>query len=332
MRNEKRILVYAGWLDKPEQIGTVFNEINARGSNTLSFEFSESWLASHSEILLDPDLFPYRGRQYLMPGKSSFGFLADASPDRWGRLLMKRREIILAKEQDRNVRSLSEIDYLLGVHDVGRIGGLRFKTEPDGAFLSDDKVMAAPPCVKLRGLQNASLMLESSEDLYEKKWLLQLLAPGSSLGGARPKATVQDEHGNLWIAKVPSKQDEVDVGAWEKVVHDLAKECGLDVPESKLEKFSEEGSTFLVKRFDRAEHGNKRRHFVSAMTMLGRTDGEDGSSYLDIVQALKTYGSRPEEDLKELWARVAFNVLVSNTDDHLRNHGFLLDKNGSGLE
>lgn len=328
MKNENRFMVYAGWLDEPELIGTLYNEINARGTDVLYFEYSEGWLAEHLEIILDPDLLPYTGRQYLMSGKSNFGFLSDASPDRWGRLLMKRREVILAREQDRSIRNLSEIDYLLGVHDVGRIGGLRFKAEPDGDFLSNDKAMAAPPWVQLRGLQNASLMLESSGNPYEKKWLLQLLAPGSSLGGARPKATVQDEHGNLWIAKFPSRKDEFNVGAWEKVVHDLAKECGLDAPESKLENFSEEGSTFLVKRFDRAEQGRVRRHFASAMTMLGRTDGEDGSGYLDIVQALKTYGSRPEEDLKELWSRVAFSVLVSNTDDHLRNHGFLLDKNG----
>ena len=225
MKNENRILVYAGWLNEPEHIGTLFNETNARGSNALSFEYSEGWLAGHSEIMLDPDLFPYTGRQYLMKGKSNFGFLSDASPDRWGRLLLKRREVILAKEEDRSVRNLSEIDYLLGVHDIGREGGLRFKTEPDGDFLSNDRAMAAPPWVKLRGLQNASLMLESSENPYEKKWLLQLLAPGSSLGGASPKATVQDEHGDLWIAKFPSKRDEFNVGAWEKVVHDLAEEC-----------------------------------------------------------------------------------------------------------
>ena len=328
MKDENRFMVYAGWLDEPELIGTLYHEINARGTEVLSFAYSEGWLAEHSETMLDPDLLPYTGRQHLMSGKSNFGFLSDASPDRWGRLLMKRREVILAREQERSIRNLSEMDYLLGVHDVGRIGGLRFKAEPDGDFLSNDKAMAAPPWVQLRGLQNASLMLESSDNPYEKKWLLQLLAPGSSLGGARPKATVQDEHGNLWIAKFPSRKDEFNVGAWEKVVHDLAKECGLDVPESKLENFSEEGSTFLVKRFDRAEQGRVRRQFASAMTMLGRTDGEDGSSYLDIVQALKTYGSRPEEDLKELWSRVAFSILVSNTDDHLRNHGFLLDKNG----
>ena len=326
MKNERHIFVYAGWLAVPELIGTIFDEMNARGNKTLSFEYQNSWLSNHSDILLDPDLYPYIGRQYLPSGKTNFGFLSDASPNRWGRALMKRREMIAANEEKRNIRNLSDVDYLIGVHDVGRVGALRFKTEPEGEFLSNDRSMAAPPWIQLRGLQNAALMLETSNNMLEKKWILQLLAPGSSLGGARPKATVQDEKGNLWIAKFPSKHDNINVGAWEKVVHDLAKECGLDVPESKLENFSEAGSAFLVKRFDREENGKKRIHFSSAMTMLGKTDGEEESSYLDILAVIKQLGSRPKTDMRELWSRIAFNVLVSNTDDHLRNHGFLLEK------
>ena len=156
-----------------------------------------------------------------------------------------------------------------------------------------------------------------------------MLKPGSSLGGARPKATVEDEKGNLWIAKFPSKNDEYNVGAWEKVVHDLAKLCGLNVPESKIEKFSKDGSTFLVKRFDR--DGKRRIHFASAMTMLGKSDGassDDGSSYIDIVDFIKAYGACPKEDLTELFKRIIFNMAVSNTDDHLRNHGFILTDKG----
>ena len=155
------------------------------------------------------------------------------------------------------------------------------------------------------------------------------MKPGSSLGGARPKATVEDESGNLWIAKFPSKNDDYNVGAWEKVVHDLAKLCGLNVPESKLEKFSKDGSTFLVKRFDR--YGKRRIHFASAMTMLGKSDGasgDDGSSYLDIVEFIKSHGAYPKEDLLELFKRIVFNMAVSNTDDHLRNHGFVLAEKG----
>ncbi|MCM1193439.1 MAG: HipA domain-containing protein [Butyrivibrio sp.] len=156
-----------------------------------------------------------------------------------------------------------------------------------------------------------------------------MLAPGSSLGGARPKATVQDEKGNLWIAKFPSKHDEVNIGAWEKAVHDLAKLCGLNVPEARLETFSKAGSTFLVKRFDR--DGNKRIHFASAMTLLGKTDGasgEESCGYLDIASFIRQNGAAPEQDLKELWKRIVFNMAVSNTDDHLRNHGFILTKTG----
>lgn len=181
----------------------------------------------------------------------------------------------------------------------------------------------------LRSFEEASRQFERDDNYLNDKWLKQLLKPGSSLGGARPKATVEDEQGNLWIAKFPSKNDEYDVGAWEKVVHDLAKLCGLNVPESKVEKFSKDGSTFLVKRFDR--DGEKRIHFASAMTMLGKNDGassEDGSSYIDIVDFIRAYGSSPKDDLIELFKRIIFSMAVSNTDDHLRNHGFILNDKG----
>ena len=181
----------------------------------------------------------------------------------------------------------------------------------------------------LRSFEEASRQFERDDNYLNDKWLKQLLKPGSSLGGARPKATVEDKQGNLWIAKFPSKNDEYDVGAWEKVVHDLAKLCGLNVPESKVEKFSKDGSTFLVKRFDR--DGEKRIYFASAMTMLGKNDGassEDGSSYIDIVDFIRAYGSSPKDDLIELFKRIIFSMAVSNTDDHLRNHGFILNDKG----
>ena len=206
---------------------------------------------------------------------------------------------------------------------------MRFKTEENGEFLSNDKELATPPWTTLRTLEAASYGFENDESGLDERWLKQLLAPGSSLGGARPKATVQDEKGNLWIAKFPSKHDEVNSGAWEKVVHDLAELCGLDVPEAKLETFSKNGSTFLVKRFDR--NGDKRIHFASAMTLLGKSDGasgSDGSSYLDMVSFIRKNGAEPERDLRELWKRIVFNMMVSNTDDHMRNHGFILTKKG----
>lgn len=201
--------------------------------------------------------------------------------------------------------------------------------DKDGIFLSDNKETAASPWTSLRTIEEASRNFENDENGVAEKWLNQLIRPGSSLGGARPKATVVDANGQLWIAKFPSKNDESDTGAWEKVVHDLARMCGLDVPESKLEKFSKLGSTFLVRRFDR--EGEIRIHFASIMTLLGKTDGaseSDGTSYLDIAGFIKAHGTNQKADLLELWNRIVFNMAVSNMDDHLRNHAFILSKNG----
>jgi serine/threonine-protein kinase HipA len=242
---------------------------------------------------------------------------------------MNKRERLLAEKERRKPRKLYDSDYLLGVYDETRMGGIRFKLDKEGEFLSDDQETAAPPWTSLRTLEEASRNFENDESGITEKWLNQLIKPGSSLGGARPKATVVDTQGQLWIAKFPSKNDESDTGAWEKTVHDLARMCGLNVPESKLEKFSKLGSTFLVRRFDR--DGKKRIHFASAMTLLGKADGAsaaDGTSYLDIVAFIKANGANPKADLLELWKRIVFNMLVTNTDDHLRNHAFMLSKNG----
>ena len=208
-------------------------------------------------------------------------------------------------------------------------GGIRFKANPDDPFLSDDKETAAPPWATLRTLEEASRNFENDESGLPEKWINQLIKPGSSLGGARPKASVTDTKEQLWIAKFPSKHDENDTGAWEIVAHDLANLCGLNVPEAKLEKFSSLGSTFLIKRFDRA--GKRRIHFASAMTLLDKADGAsaaDGSSYLDIAAFIKSYGAQPKKDLLELWKRIVFNMAITNTDDHLRNHAFILTQNG----
>lgn len=331
--DEKRIFVYENWSkEEPVLLGTLYVSY-IRGKEQFTFEYDKEWLSKVStNNQLDPDLQLYKGRQFVPLGKSQFGMFADSSPDRWGRMLMKRREAIQAKKEDRKPRALQESDFLLGVYDEARMGALRFKTEVSGCFLSDDKELATPPWTTLRKLEAASIGFENDESGLNETWLNQLLAPGSSLGGARPKATVQDEKGNLWIAKFPSKHDEWNSGAWEKVVHDLAKMCGLNVPESKIETFSKTGSTFLVKRFDR--EGTRRIHFASAMTLLGKTDGasgSDGSSYLDIVSFIKSNGASPKKDLLELWKRIVFNMLVSNTDDHLRNHGFIYKSNGWSL-
>ncbi len=327
--NQKVIYVYDDFrFAVPTLMGTLYVSV-IKGGETYSFEYNNDWLKkTNLMITLDPELMPYSGRQYPV-GKALFGLFSDAAPDRWGRVLMNKRERILAEKEKRKPAKLYDSDYLLGVYDETRMGGIRLKKDPDGAFLSDDKETAAPPWATLRTLEEASRNFEGEETGLAEKWLNQLIKPGSSLGGARPKATVIDTTGQLWIAKFPSKHDENDTGAWEMVAHDLAMLCGLNVPEAKVEKFSALGSTFLVKRFDRDK--KKRIHFASAMTLLGKTDGAsaaDGTSYLDIAAFIKSYGAEPRKDLQELWRRIVFNMAVSNTDDHLRNHAFILTMNG----
>lgn len=330
--DEKIIYVYDDFSDgSPLLIGKLYVSV-IKGGENYSFEYDAEWLTKNKmKVSLDPQLQPFVGRQFPM-GKNIFGLFADASPDRWGRVLMNKRERFIAGREGRKPRKLYDSDFLLGVYDETRMGGIRFKLNPNGPFLSDDKETATPPWAYLRTLEEASRNFENDESGMTDQWLNQLIKPGSSLGGARPKATVIDTNGRLWIAKFPSKNDESDTGAWEKVVHDLAKLCGLNVPESELEKFSKLGSTFLVRRFDR--DGERRIHFASAMTLLGKTDGasaEDGTGYLDIASFIKAYGSNPKADLLELWKRIVFNMAVTNTDDHLRNHAFLFSENGWSL-
>lgn len=326
---EKNIFVYDDFSsDHPTIMGNLYVAV-IKGGESYSFEYDRDWLKKIGlKFSLDPELMPYAGRQYPF-GKNIFGLLSDASPDRWGRVLMNKRERILADKEGRKPSKLYDSDYLLGVYDETRMGGIRFKSDPEGSFLSDDKETAAPPWATLRTLEEASRKFENDESGLSEKWLNQLIKPGSSLGGARPKATVVDTNEQLWIAKFPSKNDENDTGAWEMVAHDLAELCGLNVPKAKLEKFSHLGSTYLVKRFDRMQ--NKRIHFASAMTLLGKTDGAsaaDGTGYLDMAAFIKSNGTKPKEDLLELWKRIVFNMAITNTDDHLRNHAFLLTKNG----
>ena len=327
--SEKTVYVYDDFSsDSPLLMGRLFVSV-VRGGESYSFEYDNQWLKATAPALsLDPDLMPYGGRQYSS-GKNIFGVFADASPDRWGRVLMNRRERILADKENRKPSKLYDSDYLLGVYDETRMGGIRFKLDPSGPFLSDDRETAAPPWTYLRTLEEAARSFEADETGLAEKWVRQLIMPGSSLGGARPKATVSDASGQLWIAKFPSRNDENDTGAWEMVAHDLAVRCGLNIPEARLEKFSSLGSTYLVKRFDRIK--SKRIHFASAMTLLGKTDGassSDGSSYLDIAALIKSSGASPKKDLQELWKRIVFSMAINNTDDHLRNHAFILTKNG----
>ena len=328
---DKTIYVYADWVSHlPVLIGALYVD-SVRGKELFSFEYSKSWIQSNdNNFVFDPDLNYYEGRQYV-PNKPLFGVFSDSCPDRWGRLLMRRREEILSKQENRRPRALAESDYLLGVYDLPRPGALRFSLDENGPFLAEGGSLPAPPWVTLRSLESASLAYENDEGGQEDKWLGLLLAPGSSLGGARPKASVHAPDNSLWIAKFPSKHDDWDSGSWEAVAHDLAALCNINVPEAVLETFSDLGGTYIVKRFDRA--GARRVHFSSAMALLGKTDGAgaEGASYLDIASFIKSNGATPKQDLVELWKRIVFNMAVSNTDDHLRNHGFLLTKNGWSL-
>ncbi len=274
-----------------------------------------------------------QGIQYAPHGQENFGLFLDSSPDRWGRFLMNRREAIVAREEKRKERKLLESDYLLGVYDEHRMGALRFRTNPKGPFLDGNKKYASPPWVSLRELEHASLELEKRDvenNPSYSKWLGMLIAPGGSLGGARPKASVADQNHHLWIAKFPSSNDIHDIGAWEMVVNQLAEKAKIHVPQTKIDKFNSHYHTFLSKRFDRNDKG-ERIHFASAMTLLQRSDGDDastGASYLELAQFMIKHGARPEEDLEQLWRRIVFYIGVSNVDDHLRNHGFILRHDG----
>ena len=323
---DREIFVYSDWLDAPALIGKLFSNV-IRGKESFSFEYDEKWLSLNSDkFIFDPELNYYQGRQFNI-AKPLFGVFMDSCPDRWGRLLMKRREALEARKESRKVKTLTESDYLLGVYDESRMGALRFSLNEGGPFLADKEGLEVPPWLSLRELEYASMAFEENRNGEEEKWLHQLIAPGSSLGGARPKASVRAADNSLWIAKFPSKNDEWDSGAWEMVVHRLARMYGLNLPEARLEKLSKYGSTFLVKRFDRV--GKKRIHFSSAMTLLGKTDGESGdTSYLDMASLIKGNGASPKRNLVELWMRIVFNMAVSNTDDHLRNHGFILSSEG----
>lgn len=326
---EKAIYVYFhdASTDNPIPIG-VLSAQQIRGHEVFSFEFNNNWLHDSRCRLLDPDLQLFSGRQYLPESKSNFGLFLDSSPDRWGRVLLERRERCLAKVEKRPRQNLQESDYLLGVFDESRMGALRMKLVPDGDFLDNESNYSTPPFTSLRDLENAAWQLENDDTHDVSNWLKILIAPGSSLGGAHPKANVKDLNGNLWIAKFPSRYDRINVGAWEAVTMSLAKLCGISVAPFDVKKLAHQHSTFLTKRFDRTDNG-KRIHFTSAMTMLGYTDGNTaGCSYLELLEWIAKNCCDVGKNLAELWRRIVFNIAVSNCDDHLRNHGFLLTPNG----
>jgi serine/threonine-protein kinase HipA len=319
---------------EPVAVG-VFHRQQSGAGEIFSFEYDRTWLERPEVFAFDPDLAMAVGHQYPAPKRKNFGIFLDSSPDRWGRVLMQRRENVRARGEKRKPRALTEWDFLLGVHDETRLGALRFRATPDGPFIDSDTEFAAPPLTSLRELQAASLQFEQHIDDEEnpeyEKWLTQLFAPGSSLGGARPKASVRDEAGNLCMAKFPSRKDTRDMGGWELVAHRLALRAGITVSEAKVLRFGDNPyTTFLVKRFDRTTNG-RRLAFLSAMTLTQRIDGEEGASYLELVDLLQSRGSNTKLDCEQLFRRVLFNISVHNTDDHLRNHGFFVDETGIRL-
>lgn len=322
------IYVYADWDDsrEPSLVGTL-RSTAAKGKEHFSFSYDQVWLASRQAQQIDPELKLYSGEQHASDA-NNFRVFLDSCPDRWGRLLMKRREAMLARQQERKPRVLYEVDYLLGVHDLYRQGALRFKTSLTGEFLDNDDRLAAPPISSLRELEHAARHVEegNSDDPEYLKWLYLLMSPGSSLGGARPKASVIDENEHLWIAKFPSRYDEYDIGAWEYVVYRLALTAGVNMAQCRLEKLNSNHRTFLTKRFDRTAKG--RRHFTSALTQLGYYDGDYDASYLELAEFLTINGANAKADLAQLWRRILFNIAVSNVDDHLRNHGFIYQTGG----
>jgi serine/threonine-protein kinase HipA len=328
------LYVYADfdWMPDVELIGTL-NYESIRGTDSYGFQFDSQWLRCHGALFLSDDLNNYPGPQYTQPGHDIFGCFSDALPDRWGRTLLLRREQILALEEKRPVRRLSSFDFLIGIDDYSRMGGFRFKQSPDGDFINTSSTFRIPPLTDLRELVAASQQVERSEEhsqLPEMRWIAQLVQPGSSLGGARPKASVIDEDNALYVAKFPSRKDDYDVALWEHFAHQLAANAGIRAAQTRVIPTGDSYHTLLSRRFDRTTDG-RRIHFASAMTLLGLTDGDNatnGYGYLDIVDFILQHCCDVKANLQELYRRVAFNILVGNTDDHFRNHGFLLTSRG----
>ena len=328
-RNAIEVHLDSSELGAFQKVGTLYRH-DTRTDLAAPFEYDKDWLGSQHAFLLDPRLDLWAGEQHPPARAPAFGIFMDSAPDRWGRVLMERREAAAAQREDRPMRNLQELDFLLGVHDTTRVGALRFRTSTEAPFL-DNSMNAAPPVTDLKELAYISRRVEEPgvEKLPEyERWLAMLIAPGTSLGGARPKANFTDNDQRLWFAKFPAHDDRYDVGGWEFVVHRLAAKAGIRVPDSRLERLTERYSTFCVARFDRV--AGSRRMYASAMTMLERQDGETGASYLDLAEFISDEGAQGhiDEDLAQLFRRAVFNVQVGNRDDHLRNHGFIREASG----
>ena len=324
------------WLDCDlcpiQRLGTLAHD---RGQ--VRFHYDKAWLTQQDiAFAIDPQLTLDAGPFFPKPEAGNFGVFLDSSPDRWGQTLMRRREALQAKDEQRTARTLYSWDFLLGVQDITRQGALRFRFPDSDTFLANE-ALAAPPITSLVELAAIAkeLTRKHIDNLDQlRRWLAVLVAPGASLGGARPKANFCDKTGALWIAKFPAAEDDRDIGAWEGVTWWLARQAGIDMPVAKVERLGQGGHhSFCVQRFDRVtvndEKPGQRRFYASAMTLLGK-DVSEGTSYLELAEFLARRGD-PDHikmDLEQLFCRVVFNVAVGNRDDHLRNHGFILGKRG----
>lgn len=316
---DKKILVYINLNGEDYLVGEMWSHFN-RGKETSTFEYTDEWLNRQEKFSLQPNLFLGKGQQPTRQGIKIFGAFGDSAPDTWGRILMRRYEARLAEEENRPSKTLNEIDYLLGVNDIARQGALRFKSSVDGEFLAT-RTDPIPPLVDIKKLLAAAENIENENENFEDIKLL--LMPGSSLGGARPKASIIDKDGNLCIAKFPKNSDTYNLVLWEAVALTLAKNAGINTQEWHLEKIGTK-DVIIMKRFDRK--GEIRTPFLSAMSMLNAIDNDERAySYMEIADVIRQNGSNPKVDLTELWKRIVFSIMISNTDDHLRNHGFLYE-------
>ncbi|MGH0028983.1 MAG: type II toxin-antitoxin system HipA family toxin [Myxococcota bacterium] len=313
---DSEVLVYADLSGIPLLVGRLWTR-SRKDRESASFEYDRSWLERPERFALEPALSLGPGPFHTDRGRRLFGAIGDSAPDRWGRVLMRRAERRRAEAAKETPRALREIDFLLGVSDRTRQGALRFARQEGGPFLAEAGPLPVPPLIDLPRLLSAAERVAASEDTDED--LLLLIAPGSSLGGARPKASVIDKDGTLAIAKFPRRDDEIDTVRWEALALSLAQKSGIETPKWRIEEVA--GRPVLVlTRFDRA--GDTRIPFLSAMSMLDAKDGEQ-RSYMEIADALRQHGASAKEDRWALWRRMLFSILISNTDDHLRNHGFL---------
>ena len=313
---ETEVYVYVDIAGTPHLAGRLWARVR-KGRESATFEYDSGWLEYADRFSLEPALTLGPGPFHTPSGKPLFGTIGDSAPDRWGRVLMRRAERRRAERAGETPRTLMEIDYLLMVDDETRQGALRFARQEGGPFLAEHEAARIPPLIDLPQLLSAAEHVVGDTDSDED--LRLLLAPGSSLGGARPKASVRDRDGHLAIAKFPHKDDEINTVLWEAVALRLAAKAGIPVPDWRIEHVLNK-PVLLLRRFDRVQ--GQRIPFLSAMSMLGASDNES-RSYLEFVDALRRYGANPKQDMHELWRRIVFNILISNTDDHLRNHAFL---------